>query len=118
MDIVEIIDRILIKPYYNSLLPIQGNLSLFMQTASGNSSDKTAFTKIISKHATSLRKAVENRYLVGDSALFTPDSIKALSSAGSFFIIRVSSQIKLAQESINKASQSKMINLGSGYKAC
>lgn len=41
-----------------------------MQAASGNSSDKTAFSEIIKQHAKSFQAAIDNRYLVGDSALF------------------------------------------------
>ena len=32
----------------------QGNIPLFMQAASGNSSDKTAFSEIVAQHAKSL----------------------------------------------------------------
>ena len=43
----------------------QGNLPIFMQAASGNSSDKTAFAPIISQPITSFKSAIESRYIVG-----------------------------------------------------
>ncbi len=53
----------------------QGNIPLFMQAANGNTADKTAFTEIISKHIKSFQEAVQNRYLVADSALYTPSCL-------------------------------------------
>lgn len=47
----------------------QGNIPLFMQAASGNSADKSAFAEIVQQHLASFQEAVNNRYLVGDSAL-------------------------------------------------
>ena len=71
----------------------QGNIPLFMQAASGNSSDKTAFAEIVAEHAKSFKAAVENRYIVGDSALYTPASIKALNEENCLFVSRVPSKI-------------------------
>jgi transposase len=49
----------------------QGNIPLFMQAASGNSADKSAFAEIVQQHLASFQAAVNNRYLVGDSAGYT-----------------------------------------------
>jgi transposase len=95
----------------------QGNIPLFMQAASGNSSDKTAFAEIIAEHAKSFKAAVENRYLVGDSALYTPNSIKAMDEAKCLFVTRVPSQIKAVGEHIAKSDRSQMMNLNNGYYA-
>lgn len=94
----------------------QANLPLFMQAASGNSSDKTAFSKIVSEHVKSFQSAVGNRYFVGDSALYTPNSIKALHEANSLFVTRVPSQISKEKELITKTSIDEMDNLIEGYK--
>lgn len=93
----------------------QGGLPLFMQAASGNSSDKTAFSEIVKHHIKSFEEAVKNRYFVGDSALYTPDSLKALADAGSLFVTRVPAQINAAKECIQKTDRSEMRCLGNGY---
>jgi transposase len=95
----------------------QGNIPLFMQAASGNSSDKTAFSEIVTQHAKSFQAAVDNRYLVGDSALYTPASIKALHNSGCLFVTRVPGRIQAAKELITKSSHENMMNLGNGYFA-
>lgn len=95
----------------------QGNIPLFMQAASGNSSDKTAFAKIVSEHAKSFKASVENRYLVGDSALYTPNSIKAMDEAQCLFVTRVPSQIKAVGEHIANCDRNQMMDLNNGYYA-
>jgi transposase len=93
----------------------QGGLPLFMQAASGNSSDKTAFSEIVKQHIKSFENAVKNRYFVGDSALYTPDSLKALADAGSLFVTRVPAQINAAKECIQETDRGEMHCLGNGY---
>lgn len=93
----------------------QGSLPLFMQAASGNASDKTAFSQIVSEHIKSFQEAVNNRYLVGDSALFTPNSLHALEAAKALFVTRVPSQIKESQTYIEQSSLKDMTDLGNGY---
>ncbi len=93
----------------------QSNIPLFMQAASGNSSYQTAFSEIISKHIQSFQAAIENRYLVGDSALYTPNSIKSLDAAKALFITRVPAKINLTQELIEKSFPNEMEDLGEGY---
>lgn len=99
----------------NMITSNQGNLPLFMQAASGNSSDQTAFSDIISKHIKSFQEAIGNRYLVGDSALYTPTSIKSLDAAKALFVTRVPSKICLTQELIEKSVREEMTDLGDGY---
>ncbi len=99
----------------NMMTSNQGNIPLFMQAASGNSSDQTAFSQIISKHIKSFQEAVGNRYLVGDSALYTPKSIQALDHAKAFFVTRVPGKIGLTQELIEKSCRKEMTEIGHGY---
>lgn len=73
----------------NMITSNEGNLPLFMQAASGNSSDQAAFSEIIEKHIKSFQEAIENRYLVEDSALYTPNSIQSLDAAQALFVTRV-----------------------------
>ena len=77
--------------------------------------DKTAFSQIVSEHIKSFQAAVDNRYLVGDSALFTPSSIQALAEAKSLFVTRVPSQIKAVGEYISTSPLKQMVDLGNGY---
>jgi transposase len=86
-----------------------------MQAASGNSSDQTAFSEIISKHIESFQTAIKNRYLVGDSALYTPNSIKSLNAVNALLITRVSAKINLTQEVIEKSFLNEMTDLEEGY---
>lgn len=94
----------------------EGNIPLFMQAASGNVADKTAFSEIVSKHISSFQAAVENRYIVGDSALYTPSSIKALKESNSLFVTRVPSQLSKEKEVVQKVVPDKMDYLCEGYK--
>lgn len=95
----------------------QGNIPLFMQAASGNSSDKTSFAEIVAKHAKSFKDAVENRHLVGDSALYTPASIQAMDKDKCLFVTRVPSRIQSVGEYIGKCNRNEMIKLDHGYYA-
>ena len=95
----------------------QGNLPLFMKAASGNSSDKTDFAEIISEHIKSFQAAVGNRYFVGDSALYTPSSLKALTEAKALFVTRVPSQINKEKKLVSQCKVSDMSDLENGYYA-
>jgi len=93
----------------------QGNLPLFMQAASGNASDQTAFSKIVSEHIRCFQEAVNNRYIVGDSALFTLDSLQSLQKAEALFVTRVPNKIKETRVYIEQSTVEEMIDLGNGY---
>jgi len=95
----------------------QGNIPLFMQAASGNSSDKSAFAEIVQQHLASFQAAVNNRYLVGDSALYTPDSLAAVIAAKGLFVTRVPMQINEAKELVDHTTLVEMSPLGEGYYA-
>lgn len=96
----------------------EGNIPLFMQAASGNVADKTAFSEIVSKHISSFQAAVKNRYIVGDSALYTPSSIQALKESDSLFVTRVPSQLSREKEIIKQVVPGEMDSLCEGYKGC
>jgi transposase len=88
-----------------------------MQAASGNSSDKSAFTEIISHHLASFQSAINNRYLVGDSALYTPATLAAITATGGLFVSRVPMQIVAARELITTTTLDEMIPIEDGYYA-
>jgi transposase len=52
---------------------------------------------------------------VGDSALYTPASLKALEEAGSLFVTRVPAQINETKKCIQKTDRGEMQDLGNGY---
>ena len=95
----------------------QGNLPLYMQAASGNKSDKTAFSEIVSKHVESLKQAIEHKYFVGDSALYTPKNLSFFGETGNFFVTRVPMQIKEAKNAIASTKKEDLIEIGDGYSA-
>ncbi len=95
----------------------QGNIPLFMQAASGNSCDKTAFAEIVGAHTKSFQEAVDNRYLVGDSALYTPKTLSHFAKLKTLFVTRVPSTISAVGEWIFATNPSEMIDLGDGYLA-
>ncbi len=94
----------------------EGNIPLFMQAASGNTADKTAFSEIVAKHISSFQSAVKNRYIVGDSALYTPSSIQALKDSDSLFVTRVPSQLSREKEIVQQVTPDRMDCLCEGYK--
>lgn len=95
----------------------QGNTPLFMQAASGNSFDKSAFAEIVQEHLASFQAAVNNQYLVGDSALYTLASLAAVIAAKGFFVNRVPMQINEAKELVLQTIRSEMRPVGEGYYA-
>ncbi|KIC73272.1 Transposase, IS4 family protein [Neochlamydia sp. EPS4] len=95
----------------------EGNIPLYMQAADGNSSDKTAFTQIVGEHLKSFRQAVENRYIVGDSALYTPATLQVFKEEQSLFVTRVPMQIKEAKELIFEVTYDKTVEITEGYRA-
>ena len=95
----------------------QGNIPLFMQAASGNSSDKSAIAEIVQQHLASFQAAENNRYLVGDSALYTPDSLAAVVAAKGLFVTRVPMQINEAKDLVNRTTLFEMSFLGEAYYA-
>nr|NGY95341.1 hypothetical protein [Neochlamydia sp. AcF84] len=95
----------------------EGNVPLYMQAADGNSSDKTAFTQIVGEYLKSFRQAVENRYIVGDRALYTPATLQVFKEEQSLFITRVPMQIKEAKELIFEVPYDKAVEIAESYRA-
>ncbi len=96
----------------------QGNIPLFMQAASGNSCDKTAFAEIVGAHTKSFQEAVDNRYLVGDSALYTPKTLSHFAKLKALFVTRVPLTISTVGEWISETNPSEMIDLGAHEMRC
>ncbi|WP_166154233.1 MULTISPECIES: IS1634 family transposase [unclassified Neochlamydia] len=93
----------------------EGNIPL--QAADGNSSNKTAFTRVVAEHLKSFRQAVENRYIVGDSAFYTPATLQAFKREQRLFVTPVPMQIKEAKELIFEVLYDKTVEMAEGYRA-
>lgn len=93
----------------------QGNLPLYMQAASGNSSDQTAFAEVIDQHIQSFKDALQNKYFVGDSALYTPKSLALMEKNKALFVTRVPSRLKESRKIIQSIDKESLIPIGDGY---
>ena len=76
----------------------QAGIPVFMAASSGNINDNTNFKKVISKHLKCYKEALNNRYLIGDAALYTTDNVQILHQQEQQFITRVPAKIKAARE--------------------
>ena len=95
----------------------QGKLPLYMQAAKGNSANKTAFSNIIEKYIVSFQTVVHNKYFVGDSALYTPNSLRLLQKSKSLFVMRVPATHEKVKEILVSTSKEKLFPIGEGYFA-
>lgn len=81
----------------------EAGIPVFMAPASGNINDKTCFQEIIKKHLSCFKKALNNRYLVADAALYVAETLQLLDEQKQLFISRVPLNIKEAKELVGKA---------------
>lgn len=97
----------------------QAGIPLFMAASSGNINDNTNFKEIIHKHIKSLKDALNSRYFIGDSALYTTDIIESLQGQNQLFITRVPTKIKMARELTLSAPLREMtpVEDAEGYEA-
>ena len=58
----------------NLIVENQAGMPLFLKACNGNTVDKKNFADILKDHTKSLKASLQNRYTVGDSALFTQSS--------------------------------------------
>ncbi|WP_052354619.1 hypothetical protein [Neochlamydia sp. S13] len=69
------------------------------------------------KHLKSFRQAVEDCYIVGDSALCTSATLQVSKEEQRLFVNRVPMQIKEAKELIFEVPYDKTVELAEGYRA-
>ena len=93
----------------------QAGLPVFMQALSGNSNDQKCFAEVSRLHLNSLKAAQNNRYLVGDAALYTAESIEALQQQGQRFITRVPMTLKEAKQAVLTLKPDALDDMGDGY---
>lgn len=93
----------------------QAGIPLYMQAVSGNANDAETFKKTVKSHVKSLKKAYNNTYFIGDSALYTEETIRALAEENQSFITRVPQKLKEAKMILTKASVAAWTELEDGY---
>ncbi|MBE8233320.1 MAG: IS1634 family transposase [Endozoicomonadaceae bacterium] len=87
----------------------QAGIPLIMESLSGNKNDKSAFSEAVTTHIKQLQGSLGVEYLIGDSALYTAESIKKMDSI--FWISRVPEVLKDAKWVIEEVSSDLMIDL-------
>lgn len=98
----------------NLITENKAGIPLYMKACSGNSQDVQSFKEIVKQHIKSLKAAYKNTYFIGDAALYTEETIQALSAEEQFFITRVPQKLKEAKQLINRAKQVEWIALNEG----
>ncbi len=99
----------------NLITENQAGLPLYMQACSGNANDTETFKKLVKSHLGSLKAAYHNTYLIGDAALYTQESLKALAEQEQLFITRVPQKLIEAKAILSKADTVTWTELQSGY---
>jgi len=87
----------------------QAGIPLVMQALSGNSSDKRSFSEAIDTHVKQLQIDLGVEYLIGDSALYTAESLRKMRDI--LWISRVPETLKDAQYLIEQVAPGLMSNL-------
>jgi transposase len=100
----------------NLIVEDQSSMPLFLKVSNGNSSDKANFAEIVKEHTKSLQAALNNRYIVGDSAMYTPNSLTSIAQSGSYFVTRVPLTLHEAQDLIANTKMNELLRLNEdGY---
>ena len=76
----------------------QAGIPLLMQSLSGNNSDKESFREMVNDFAEQMRGDFGIEYLIADSALYTAENLKSMSSL--WWISRVPETLNLACDAI------------------
>ncbi|MFT5716033.1 MAG: transposase [Oleiphilaceae bacterium] len=75
-----------------------------MQAESGNINDNEGFKNIVKQHIKSIKAAHNNRYFIGDAALYIAETIQSLDEQGQLFISRAPQKLKLVKDAITRHS--------------
>ena len=99
----------------NLITENKAGIPLYMKACSGNTQDVQSFQEIVKEHIKSLKAAYKNTYFIGDAALYTEETIKALAAEEQFFITRVPQKLKEAKLLIEQAKYVEWVSLDNGY---
>jgi len=101
----------------NLITENQAGIPVYMQAASGNINDNEGFKNIVKQHVKSLKAAHNNRYFIGDAALYTAETIQSLEEQSQLFISRAPQKLKLVKEAISAQNSYQFTALDNGYSA-
>jgi transposase len=87
----------------------QAGIPLVMRSLDGNDSDKASFAKAINTHINQFQTELGGQYIVGDSALYTPKSLKRMENT--LWISRVPETLSDARWAIETISKELMTDL-------
>ena len=93
----------------------QAGIPVYMQALSGNTNDQKAFKEVAKAHLASLKAAQECRYLVGDAALYTAETVMTLHEQKRLFVSRVPAKLKEAKTLLSSLQREALSPLGNGY---
>lgn len=99
----------------NMIVESKGSIPIYMNVASGNSSDKTDFREILKQHVDQLQNNFTVEYVVADSALYSAESIQTLNDIV-FFITRVPETINEAKQLIELVDLEQMQEIDENYQ--
>ena len=88
----------------------QAGIPLVMQSLNGNDNDKNNFTEAVKTHIKQLQTDLNFEYIIGDSALYTSESLKQMGDE-IFWISRVPETLKDAKWAIENCSKDLMMDL-------
>ena len=100
----------------NLITENQAGIPVYMQACSGNTNDSEGFKRIVKSHIKSLKDAHGNRYLIGDSALYSEETISLLSEQQQLFITRVPQKIKQVKDILNNLDELTFNEITASYK--
>lgn len=83
---------------------------------SGNANDGETFKNLVKSHISSLKAAQHCLYLIGDSALYTAESIQTLNEQRQYFITRVPQKIIEAKELLSHLDTLAFHDLTNEYR--
>jgi transposase len=87
-----------------------------MQAASGNTNDNEGFKQIVKHHLSSMKAAQNNRYFIGDAALYVAETIiQSLHQQGQLFISRAPQNLKAVRQAISEQHSLSFDLLENGY---
>lgn len=95
----------------------QAGIPVYMKAHSGNNNDSETFKKLIKSHITSLKAAQTCQYLIGDSALYTSETINELNAQSQYFITRVPQKLIEAKELLANLDTLSFTDLNNGYRS-
>ena len=94
----------------------QAGIPVYMQAMNGNTNDQKAFAEFTRHHIKSLKSAQESRYMVGDAALYTKETIQSLNDKNLLFVTRVPMKLKESKHLIKSLDCDKFTPMNDGYQ--